>query len=196
MRAKNSPQSSRAVRALRLTLGLAAVLLVSSQATAAPPDFLTLRPCPSTGACKWFPHRMVIQGNALGRTATIVPAVRGVAWPDATGRVTLAIPRPLDYGGGPVRVVVFHYVNGSEDGTVGFRMTPVNLVPGGGYETYGSVSTPLANAAHDTHYEQSVVLAPPGGGFSGYGAWWHVEIARYGTYPDNLLLQTVLVEYD
>jgi hypothetical protein len=154
-----------------------------------------LRLCPPTGECRLFPKRMVIQANALGRTPSIVASNRGLLWPSASGYVTLAVPRPIDYRGGAVRVGVFHYVNGGGEGTVGMRMTPVGLRPGGGYETYGDGVTPLVPANYDTHYEQWLVLPTESTGFSGSDLWWHVKIGRYGTYDDRLHLLTVLVEY-
>lgn len=182
--------------------GIAAALWLGSATPAGaqrgvfPIDPPVLRLCPPTGECRYYPHRIVIQGNALGRTANIVPDGRGLRWPTDAGYVSLAVPRPLDYRGGSVRVGVFYYIGGdTEHGTVGMNMRPVQLVPGGGYETYGAVSTPVAVANSDTHYEQWVTISNAEIGFNGSGVWWNVEIARQGTFAGPLNLLTVLVEY-
>lgn len=176
-------------------LGAALCLLAAVPASATPVFPRPMpRICPVVGPCAAYPRRLVIPAEALGRTGAITPTGRGLSW--TNGMASFAIPRPLDYRGGPVRVVLFHYIGGDAEGTVGYALTPVNLHAGGGYETYGGNVTSVAPANSDTHYEQWTRLAPEGGGFSGAGAWWSVEIQRIGTFTGNNVLLTVLVEYD
>ncbi|MFC0676742.1 hypothetical protein ACFFGH_02595 [Lysobacter korlensis] len=176
-------------------LGAAMCLLAAVPASAAPPIFRPIpRLCPAVGPCALYPRRLVIPAEALGRSGAISPAERGLNW--TGGYTSFVIPRPLDYRGGPVRVVVFHYIPIDDAGTVGFSLTPVSLRAGGGYETYGGNVTALVPANSDTHYEQWAQLAPVGGGFSGAAPWWSVEIHRAGTFTGRIVLLTVLVEYD
>lgn len=176
-------------------LGAALCLLAAAPASAAPPELRPIpRLCPAVGPCALYPRRLVIPAEALGRQGSITPTVRGLSW--TGGTASFVIPRPLDYRGGPVRVVLFHYIPIDDEGTVGYSLTPVSLRAGSGYETYGGNVTSLVPANSDTHYEQWARLAPEGGGFSGAGAWWSVEIQRIGTFTGRNVLLTVLVEYD
>lgn len=175
-------------------LGTAVCLVAAMPTSAAPPPGTSpVHECPGVGPCAAYPKRLVIPANALGRSGAITATMRGLNWNSGTASFT--VPRPLDYRGGPVRVVLFHYIPGDAEGTVGFRLTPVSVRAGGGYETYGDNVTPLVPANSDTHYEQWSPLAPEGGGFSGSGDWWSVEIQRTGTFAGNTVLLTVLVEY-
>lgn len=171
----------------------AAVAPGSAQVTPRLP--VELRPCAPTGPCWLYPKRMVLPANALGRTPNLTPTMRGLDWPSSSGYAQFAVPRPRDYTGGNVRVGVFYYIGGGEEGTVGVYMTPVGLRPGGPFETYGDGASSLVAAQSDTHYEQWVVLPTVNTGFSGSDPWWHVEINRQGTYDARITLLTVLVEY-
>ncbi|GHA72921.1 hypothetical protein GCM10007067_06920 [Lysobacter bugurensis] len=154
-----------------------------------------LRLCAPTGPCWLYPKRLVLPANALGRTPNLTPTMRGLDWPTANGYAQFAVPRPLDYTGGRVRVGVFYYIGAGGDGTVGVGMTPVGLRAGGPFETYGGGASSLAAVQSDTHYEQWVVLPTVNTGFSGSAPWWHVEINRLGTYDARITLLTVVVEY-
>lgn len=188
--------NANARKLLAPSLGAALCLLMAVPASAIPPIVRPIpRLCAPIGPCAVYPRRLVIPAEALGRSAGFTAVTRGLRW-SGTGTVSFAIPRPLDYRGGPVRVVVFHYIPGDAEGTVGFNFTPVSLRAGGGYETYGGNTTTVVPANSDTHYEQWSRLAPEGGGFSGGGAWWSVEINRTGTFEGDTVLLTVLVEYD
>lgn len=178
-----------------ITIGAAVGVTGATDASPGGPAPASMHMCPDTGPCRAFPGRLVIPTNALARTSDITPSERGLRWANTGGRVLFTVPRPLDYRGGPVRVVLFHCVSGDDEGTLRFGFTSVNLRAGGGYETYGGNSTGALPANADTHYEQWAVLAPEGGGFSGTGPWWHVEINRNSTYSGPLQLINVLVEY-
>lgn len=184
-------QSSLAVATAGIVFA-GAMVPASAQIGPRPP---VLRPCPPTGPCWYYTGRIVLPANALGRTPQLTPTFRGLDWPTSPGYVTVVVPKPLDYRGGAVRVGVFYYVSGGEDGTVGVAMTPVGLRPGGPYETYGDGVSSLAVANSDTHYEQWVVLPTVNTGFSGSDAWWHIEIARRGTFDGRITLLTAVVEY-
>ncbi len=188
------------LRQSALAAGTVALLfagaLAPAEAQFSPVPRPELRICPSTGPCALYPGRLVIPANALGRTPGITATMRGLDWPARSGYVQFAVPRPHDYKGGRVRVGVFYYIGGGEEGTVGVYMTPVGLRPGGPFETYGDGASSLVAAQSDTHYEQWVVLPTVNTGFSGASPWWHVEIKRQGTYDARMTLLTVLVEYN
>lgn len=187
------------LRQSTFALGAAGLLfagaLAPAEAQVTPRPPIDIRPCAPTGPCWLYPGRIVIPANALGRTPNITPTMRGLDWPTDNGIVQFAVPRPLDYRGGSVRVGVFYYIGGGDEGTVGVGMTPVGLRPGGPFETYGGGVSPLVPKQSDTHYEQWVVLPTVDTGFSGSDPWWHVEINRLGTYDARLTLLTVVVEY-
>ena len=187
-------------RFTRPALIAAAACLLAAAPTAAAPVIERPIPrlCAPVGPCALYPRRLVIPAEALGRIGTIERDMRGLRWNGAgrSGVTSFTIPRPLDYKGGPIRVVLFHHVPGDAEGTIGFALTTVNVKAGGPYETYGGNATALIPAHADTHYEQWAPLAPEGGGFSGAGAWWSVEISRLGTFADPTVLLTVLVEYN
>lgn len=154
-----------------------------------------LRICAPIGPCWLYTKRIVIPANALGRTPAITATTRGLDWPTSGGYVQFAVPKPLDYTGGNVRVGVFYYIGGGEEGTIAVAMTPVGLKHGGPFETYGGGISSYAVANSDRHYEQWVVLPTINTGFTPAAPWWHVEINRLGTYDARITLLTVLVEY-
>lgn len=102
-----------------------------------------LRICAPVGPCWLYIKRMVLPANSLGRTPNITATMRGLDWPSSGGYVQFAVPKPLDYTGGNVRVGVFYYIGGGEEGTIAVGMTPVGLKHGGRSKPTAAASPPM-----------------------------------------------------
>jgi hypothetical protein len=134
-------------------------------------------------------------GLSYAQDQDFVRLSNGIDWGAAAGSMTASVPRPRDYAGGAVTVRMFFQFGNDESGTHQFTVTAMTYDSGHNFESYGAQATPSMNAPESlgSVYALSVVI-PPGNGWAD-GDWWFFRFTRQGTFPGDIRLMSVGVDY-
>jgi hypothetical protein len=142
-------------------------------------------------------HTIALPAGALcyAEDQDFVAVANGIDWGAAAGSMTATVPRPRDFAGGGITVRFFFKFANDEAGTHQFTVTAMTYNSGNNFETYGSLATPSMNAPESlgTVYALSVDV-PPGNGW-GDGDWWFFRFTRQGSFPGDIRLMSVGVDY-
>jgi hypothetical protein len=136
-----------------------------------------------------IPARAMAHSDA----AAVTPYTYGIEWGAASLSVT--VPAPKDYAGGTVVFRAFFRFGGAgEEGTFNIAVTPMAYSSGNDLETYSSYSTPTMSSTGNINnmYELSLDIIPE---YWGTGDWWFFRVSRGGTFPANIRLMSIGLDY-
>lgn len=122
---------------------------------------------------------------------------RGLEWGTQNESTTLTVPAPADYAGGPVTFRVFFEFVSDDAGTLQFTVASVGFNSGSSFETFGSVGATPTDSPETLNalFEQSVLIEE-GMGFSETADWWFFRLNRQGSYPGNVRVMSIAIDYE